>query len=332
MTTVFSLVIGCIKFILFKFERMKHPRRSFLRNSAIAAFSLGFAPLSGKTHALGDSNASETCDETTLDLYGQGPFYTANAPVLVNNQLASANEPGTRLILSGIARSLDCINAIPDMLIDAWHANDAGTYDNTGFNLRGKTYTNEAGFYQIETILPGKYLNGASYRPRHIHFRLTPPGGSMRITQLYFEGDTDIPGDAAASVNSGTYDATARTIPLVLNSEGKYEGTWDIFLNNGAVSNGHDLHLETGMLYSASPNPFGTRVDFHYGVFRRARVAIQVFNMQGSLVADLEEAQLKPEKYHAVWIPDSKLPQGIYIAVLKVNDLQVHYLKLIKRD
>lgn len=310
----------------------KNHRRLFLRNSVAAALSFGFVPIAGKSNTLGSSKSSETCDETTLDLYGQGPFYTANAPLLVNNQLASADEPGTRLILSGIARSLDCTSLIPNMLIDAWHANDAGAYDNIGFNLRGKTYTNETGFYQIETILPGKYLNGASYRPRHIHFRLTPPGGSMRITQLYFEGDTDIPGDAAASVNSGTYDATARTIPLVLNSEGKYEGTWDIFLNNGAVSNGPDLHLETGMLYNASPNPFDTRVDFYYGVFRRARVAIQVFNSNGLLVADLEEAQLKPEKYHAVWIPDSKLPQGIYIAVLKVNDLQVHYLKLIKRD
>ena len=309
---------------------MKNPRRTFLRNSAAAALSLGIAPLVGRTNALGEAGASETCDETTLDLYGQGPFYTANAPQLVNNQLASATEPGTRLILSGIARSLDCIQTIPNMLIDVWHANDAGTYDNTGFNLRGITYTNDVGFYQIETILPGKYLNGATYRPRHIHFRLTPPGGSMRITQLYFEGDTDIPGDAAASANSGTYDAGARTIPLVLNNDGAYEGTWDIFLNNGVLSIGSDLHLERGMLYSASPNPFTNRVAFYYGVFRKARVCIQVFNVQGSRVAELEEVLLNPGKYYATWIPEPELPQGIYIAVLKVNDLQVHYLKVIK--
>ena len=305
-------------------------RRIFLRNSAAAALSFGFAPLIGKSHILNPSSSSETCDETTLDLYGQGPFYTPNAPQLLNNQLATADEPGTRLILSGIARSLDCTSVISNMLIDVWHANDTGAYDNTGFNLRGKTYTNEAGFYQIETILPGKYLNGASYRPRHIHFRLTPPGGAMRITQLYFEGDSDIPGDAAASLSSGTYDASARIIPLVLNNEGKYEGTWDIFLNNGALANGPDVHLETGMLYSVSPNPFTHRVDFHYGVFRQARVSIQVFNSQGVLVADIAEAHLKPEKYHATWIPDANLPQGIYIAVLKVNDLQVHYLKVMK--
>ena len=309
---------------------MANTRRTFLRNAALTAFTAGLAPLAGKASSLNVANENETCDETTLDLYGQGPFYTPNAPQLVNNQLATADEPGTRLILSGIARSLDCTSVIPNMLIDVWHANDAGAYDNSGFNLRGKIYTNDVGFYQIETILPGKYLNGASYRPRHIHFRLTPPGGAMRITQLYFEGDTDIPADAAASVSSGTYDASSRIIPIALNSEGKYEGTWDIFLNNGALAIGSDVHLETGMLYSASPNPFTHSIDFHYGVFRSARVSIQVFNDQGLLVADLEEAPLKPEKYHATWIPDANLPQGIYVAVLKINDLQVHYLKVMK--
>jgi protocatechuate 3,4-dioxygenase beta subunit len=308
-----------------------NPRRSFLRNSAIAAFSLGLSPLTAKTSTSVQNKANDTCDETTLDLYGQGPFYTANAPLLVDNQLASADEPGTRLILSGIARSLDCTSLIPNMLIDVWHANDAGAYDNTGFNLRGRTFTNEAGYYQIETILPGKYLNGASYRPRHIHFRLTPPGGPMRITQLYFEGDTDIPGDAAASVSSGNYNATERIIPIALNNDGKYEGTWDIFLNDGAVTNGPDLHLDAGMLYTASPNPFTSRVDFYYGVFRQARVSIQVFNLQGALVADLEETELQPDKYHSVWIPEANLPQGLYIAVLKVNDLQVHYLRLLRQ-
>ena len=31
--------------------------------------------------------------------------------------------------------------------IDIWHANDAGEYDNIGYNLRGKTITNSQGFY-----------------------------------------------------------------------------------------------------------------------------------------------------------------------------------------
>lgn len=49
------------------------------------------------------------------------------------------------------------------------------------------------GFYLFETIIPGKYLNGAKYRTGHIHFKITPSGFPTLTTQLYFEGDTDIP-------------------------------------------------------------------------------------------------------------------------------------------
>ncbi len=314
-----------------KKENDKNERRSFLRNSVLAAFSVGVSPLLSKSNIAAGSENLGDCNETTLDLYGQGPFYTPNAPVIESNQLANEAEPGTRLLLSGIARTLDCTQVIPNMLIEIWHANDAGAYDNTGFNLRGQTYSNAQGYYQFETILPGKYLNGASYRPRHIHFKLTPPGFPARVTQLYFEGDTDIPGDAAASVAAGTYDATERIISLALNKDGKYEGTWDIFINAGLVGIVPDLHLLHGMIYSASPNPFTNRVEFHYGVFNTSRVALHVFDIRGTLVSTLDEVTVTPEKYHSIWIPPEELPAGVYIAVLKINDLQVHYTKLVKQ-
>ena len=45
------------------------------------------------------------------------------------------------------------------------------------------------------------------------------------------------------------------------------------------------------------------------------------------MVAILEERQLSPEKYSAVWAPDSNLADGHYFIALKINDLQVHYLR-----
>ena len=103
---------------------------------------------------------------------------------------------GTRLIISGQVYNLECSEIIPNAEIDIWHANDSGSYDNYGFNLRGKTYSNAQGFYIFETIKPGLYLNGSTYRPSHIHFKITPPGFNTLITQLYFEGDPYIPTDA----------------------------------------------------------------------------------------------------------------------------------------
>ncbi len=311
-------------------ENNKKSRRQFLRNTALATLSLGLLPKIGKSNSKPEEKSAATCNPTTLDYYGQGPFYTAGAPTLVNNQLASQSEPGTRLILSGLVQSLDCTLVIPNTLIDVWHADNAGAYDSAGYKLRGITYSNPQGFYLMETILPGKYLNGAQYRPRHIHFRITPAGFPTIITQLYFQGDTDIPGDAAASITSGTYNATHRIIPITLNAQGKYEGTWDIAVDGNGIIGIGDIHLDKGIIYSVSPNPFTDEVEINYGVFQEYKVSIQIFDLRGSLIAVLDKQHLQPQKYKAIWNPDQNLPAGVYFVVLKLNDLQVHYLKIVR--
>jgi protocatechuate 3,4-dioxygenase beta subunit len=310
-------------------ENKQNSRRQFLRNTTLSTLSVGLLPSIVKSNDSLQSKSSSVCNPTTLDYYGQGPFYTANAPTIINNQLASPSELGTRLILSGIVQTIDCSTAIPNTLIDVWHANNAGAYDNTGFNLRGKTESNAQGYYVLETILPGKYLNGASYRPSHIHFKITPPNFPTFITQLYFQGDTDIPGDAAASITSGTYNATNRIIPITLNDQGIYEGTWDIVVNEGSVGLA-DIHLDKGVIYSIIPNPFADKIEIHYAVFYACKVSIQIFDIRGSLVAVLDEQNLQPQKYKAIWEPDGNVHAGIYFVALKLNDLQVHYLKIQK--
>jgi len=308
------------------------PRRQFLKNLSLASLSVGIFPAIAQSNPSEGDKSLRDCNITTLDYYGEGPFYTPDPPVMVNNILAGENEPGERLILSGQVRNLDCSELIQNTVVDAWHANDAGQYDNAGFNLRGITYSNSQGFYVFETILPGHYPNAGSFRPSHIHIKITPPGFDTLTTQLYFEGDEYIPGDAAASITSGPYDATHRIIPLTMNFEGKYEGTWDIVVDGEGIVGTNDLHSDKGMIYSANPNPFSNRVEINYGVFRDAKVSLFVYDLNGRNVAKLEDKFLSSEKYTAVWQVDSKLPDGFYFIALKVNDLQVHYLKMLKKS
>ena len=315
-------------------SKSKKNRRQFLKNTSLVALSLGVIPQISiaKSSKSSTIDTSLLCDKTTLDYYGEGPFYTDNPPIIQNNQLAKANEAGTRMIISGRIFNLDCQQAIPNAIIDIWHANDAGQYDNTNYNLRGITTSNEQGFYMFETIKPGKYLNGNSYRPAHIHFKITPANFPLLTTQLYFEGDTDIPADAAASITSGGFDATHRIIPLTMNNEGKLEGTWDIVINGEGISTGtNDIHLDKGIIYKLNPNPFTDKLLIQYGVFRKAKVGLFVYDMQGKLVANLEEKTLAAEKYEAVWEAPSELPDGYYFITLKINDLQVHYLKVLRQ-
>ena len=308
-------------------------RRQFLRNTSLAALSFGILPALAKTTTEPKANSSVLCDESTEDAYGQGPFYTANAPAIQNDMLANSNEVGTRLILSGQVYNLECSEVIPNTEIDIWHANDAGAYDNTGYNLRGKTNSNSQGFYVFETIKPGLYLNGATYRPSHFHFKITPPNFPTLITQLYFAGDPHIASDAAASITSGTFDASNRIIPLTTNANGDLEGTWDIIINGEGTPLGtNNIHLDKGIIYSASPNPFNDRVEIKYGVFQEAKVSLFVYNIEGKLVAQLDKQQLNPQKYEVIWKPDNNLPNGHYFIALKINDLQVHYLKVIRQQ
>jgi protocatechuate 3,4-dioxygenase beta subunit len=310
---------------------MTKDRRTFLKNTALATLGLGLGT-SAKAAPVGDTPSSLlTCDRTTLDYYGEGPFYTENPPMLEGNQLAVIEEPGERMIISGRVLNLSCSEFIPNTVIDVWHADNEGAYDNSGYKLRGYTLTNEQGFYLFETIKPGKYLNGNSFRPAHIHYKITPPGFPQLITQLYFAGDESIPGDAAASITSGTYDASDRIIALSANAEGVLEGTFDITIDGEGIAVGtSDLHLSTGMVYKVSPNPFTTELTIHYGVFKRAKVGLVVFDLAGRQVAVLEDSEKMPEKYYATWQPDSALPSGHYFVALKINDLQVHYLKVVK--
>lgn len=304
-------------------------RRNFLKTFSLSALASAAIPALSSFKLITDKKTS-SCEATTLDYYGQGPFYTENAPDIIDNQLAEQNEPGTRLILSGVVRNLDCSQVINNATIDVWHASNDGQYDNTGYNLRGKAYSNEQGFYVIETILPGKYLNGSKYRPRHIHFKITAPGFPAITTQLYFEGDTDIPDDAAASITSGTYDATNRTIPILLNGQNQYEGTWDIIIDANSTTSINDIHTEKGIIYSVSPNPFNDNLVINFGVFEYARVSILLVDTKGSFIEILKSQNLNQQKYQRTIKIDNNLPRGIYFVVLKINELQSHYQKIIK--
>ena len=111
--------------------------------------------------------------------------------------------PGTPLTVYGRVCDSSC-RPIANALLDVWQADDSGGYDNDGvddpaptvFSLRGRLNADAAGDYRFRTIKPGNYLNGANYRPAHIHIKVSAPGFQTLTTQLYFEGDPYNEGDA----------------------------------------------------------------------------------------------------------------------------------------
>jgi protocatechuate 3,4-dioxygenase beta subunit len=106
-----------------------------------------------------------------------------------------------------------------------WHCDVQGDYDNDtdAFAFRGRSGATEDGSYRIETLLPGRYLNGGEFRPRHIHFRVTAGGYEPLTTQLYFEDDDFNEVD-------DLYDP-ALAHPLVDDGDGGWTVTFDLVLD-----------------------------------------------------------------------------------------------------
>ena len=111
-----------------------------------------------------------------------GPFYTPNSPLRAS--LLEPGTRGTRVVLTGFVLTRAC-RTVPGALVDVWHADDDGEYDNVGFKLRGHQFTDARGAFKLETIVPGLYPG----RTRHFHVCVQAPKGRILTTQLYFPGE-----------------------------------------------------------------------------------------------------------------------------------------------
>ncbi len=108
-----------------------------------------------------------------------GPFYTPKAPL--KHDLAADVGSGKPITLAGFVVDRDC-KPISGAMVEIWHADEKGEYDNDGFRLRGHQLTDQAGRWGFTTIVTPNY----SFRTAHYHFRVRRPGGRVLTTQLYF--------------------------------------------------------------------------------------------------------------------------------------------------
>lgn len=196
-------------------------RKKFIITSTLTAIGLSTF---GAVVKMPDGTYNGDC-ETTNDILG--PFYRADAPY--RSDLTSPELEGTRIQLTGKVFGADCVTPLKNALIEIWHCNANGDYDNESedFNQRASIITNDEGAYTFLTILPGKYKNGSLYRPSHIHYRVTEEHSKELISQIYFRGDPHIEKDPWASQEK----ASLRILEMIPeDTKGNLTLTFDIFL------------------------------------------------------------------------------------------------------
>ena len=164
--------------------RTNGSRREFLKVAAgLSALAAGSRAVDAAAQAQ-PRRPTPSCPGSAAPTARQteGPYFKPDSPLR-----ASLLEPGivgTQIVVSGMVLSTTC-QPIARALIDVWHADDRGGYDNTGFRLRGHQLTDDQGRYRLETIVPGVYVG----RTRHFHVKVQPPNRPVLTTQLYFPGE-----------------------------------------------------------------------------------------------------------------------------------------------
>jgi protocatechuate 3,4-dioxygenase beta subunit len=165
----------------------RHSRRDILIGGGLAV--AGFALPSNLAFAQGaELPPTPECRDAhdVTPRQTEGPFYKPKVPERA--VLRERGMQGVGVALSGLVLTRSC-KPVADAIVDLWHADDAGEYDNQGFRLRGFVRTDAQGRYSFTTIRPGNYPG----RVRHFHVKVQAPGARLLTTQLYFP---DEPGNA----------------------------------------------------------------------------------------------------------------------------------------
>lgn len=122
----------------------------------------------------------------------EGPFFSPGAPYRA--KVSPPLEPGRVLVVTGRVWSHETRRPLAGAVLDVWHADHAGEYDNddepsergpAAFKCRARLVTDETGYYEYETVQPGLYPG----RTRHIHYIARAEGHRPLTTQMYFEGE-----------------------------------------------------------------------------------------------------------------------------------------------
>lgn len=223
-------------------------RRTFIKNSTLTVISV---TAFGVLHWNGKNFEGDT--PTTTDILG--PFYRPGAPMRTDLRLAGSS--GTLILLKGKIFREDGETPINDAFVEIWHCDENEVYDNTSdeYRYRGGQRTNADGKYEFKSILPVPYMavpnNEATWRPAHIHMRVSVPGQQDLITQIYFKDGKYVNTDRWASAPQ----AVNRLLTMRKNNSGESEIIFNVVMSKEVPLDKKVYDKITG-LYDVGDNNF----------------------------------------------------------------------------
>ena len=197
-------------------NRLSKPtRRRFLLSASTLAVGWELSSAdTGLAQGLAPTPSCHDGDEPTLR-QTEGPFFKPSSPE--RGDLREPGAPGRNFELSGFVLTKRC-RPLGGAVVDLWHADDKGEYDNAGFRYRGHVVTGPDGMFRFRTIVPAVYTG----RTRHYHVKVQAPGSRLLTTQLYFPNEP-------VNARDGLFNRDL--LMRVADAEGGATGRFDFVLN-----------------------------------------------------------------------------------------------------
>jgi catechol 1,2-dioxygenase len=170
--------------------------------------------VSSRVEMINYAGAADSTENTVL-----GPFYVPGSPARANgDSIVEGNDPGRRLYVSGVVRSLDG-RPIAGATVDVWQTATKGLYavqdaSQSPTNLRGVFTTDADGRYAFVTVRPvdysvphdgpvGRLLEAAGRHPMraaHVHLIVAAPGHHGVTTHIFDSESPYLSSDAVFGV------------------------------------------------------------------------------------------------------------------------------------
>jgi len=190
-------------------------RRRFLLNIGVLASGWElFHPDAALTQELAPTPSCHDGDEPTVR-QTEGPFFKPRSPE--RSDLREPGASGRWFELSGLVLTRAC-RPVRGALVDLWHADEKGEYDNVGFRYRGHVFTGPDGAFRFRTIVSALYPG----RTRHYHVKVQAPSSRLLTTQLYFPNEP-------ANLHDGLFQR--ELLMRVADSGEDRDGRFDFVLN-----------------------------------------------------------------------------------------------------
>ncbi|MAR29940.1 MAG: hypothetical protein CMG24_03280 [Candidatus Marinimicrobia bacterium] len=180
-------------------------------------------------------------------------------------------------------------------------SNNNGFWDTGCFDCLGnELYLNETGFTSFNSICQNQDPN------------------SVGLSYCYE--------DDSAIDNNSCYPLVGCTDQAASNYDLNH-----IFDDGSCLLSNSDLNINRFSLNNVYPNPFNPNIKIHFSVSEFSFIEIDIYNMNGQKVDNINSDYLMPGTYEFEWIPEAQISSGNYFLFIKDSNQHlsqiVTYLK-----